>query len=166
MRIKNNNKFFSFFEKLNWVREMQYSIPPIIEKGNKNIIPKSIKIEFSDIKYNDSNFKKLILTKKFNRQEYITVNIVPIIMNKNKNKFFPFIIIISIIKSFEQNPLKKGKPHNPLINSGAIMTTSLIQNKLPLSDRFEYIIDKWTELSGGLYKVGFNYESDNCTSRR
>ena len=29
---------------------------------------------------------------------------------------------------------KKGKPHNPLINSGAIMTTSLIQNKSPLSD--------------------------------
>ena len=76
-------------------------IPPIIEKGNKNVIPKSIKIEFSDIKYNDSNFKKLILTKKFSRQEYITVNIVPIIINMNKNKFLPFIIIISIIKSFE-----------------------------------------------------------------
>jgi len=76
-------------------------IPPIIEKGNKNIIPKIIKIEFSDIKNKDSDFKKLILTKKFNRQEYITVNLVPIIIKKNKNKFFPFIIIISIIKSFE-----------------------------------------------------------------
>ena len=53
------------------------------------------------MKNNDSDFKKLILTKKFNRQEYITVNLVPIIKKKNKNKFFPFIIIISIIKSFE-----------------------------------------------------------------
>jgi len=51
---------------------------------------------------------------------------------------------------------KKGKPHNPLINSGAIMTTSLIQNKLPQAERFEYIINKWTDLSGGLYKIGFN----------
>ena len=25
---------------------------------------------------------------------------------------------------------KQGKPHNPLINSGAIMTTSLLQNKV------------------------------------
>lgn len=76
-------------------------IPPIIENGNKNTIPKIIKIEFSDIKNKDSDFKKLIPTKKFNRHEYITVNIVPIIIKKNKNKFLPFIISISIIKSFE-----------------------------------------------------------------
>ena len=64
---------------------------------------------------------------------------------------------------------KQGKPHNPLINSGAIMTTSLLQNKLPLSERFEYIIDKWTDLSGGLYKVGFNnsvYLSEKGTADR
>ena len=73
----------------------------MIENGNKNIIPKIIKIEFSDIKNKDSDFKKLILTKKFNRQKYITVSLVPIIKKKNKNKFFPFIINISIIKSFE-----------------------------------------------------------------
>ena len=73
----------------------------MIEKGNRNIIPINIKIEFSDIKNNDSDFKKLILTKKFNRQEYITVSIVPTIINKNKNIFFPFIINISIIKSLE-----------------------------------------------------------------
>lgn len=73
----------------------------MIEKGNKNIIPIIMNIEFSDIKNKDSDFKKLILTKKFNRQEYITVNLVPNIINKNKKKFFPFIINISIIKSFE-----------------------------------------------------------------
>ena len=64
---------------------------------------------------------------------------------------------------------KKGKPHNPLINSGAIMTTSLIQNKSPLSDRFEYIMNKWTDLSGGLYKVGFSnpvYLSEKNTADR
>ena len=64
---------------------------------------------------------------------------------------------------------KQGKPHNPLINSGAIMTTSLIQNKLSLSERFEYIMNKWTELSGGLYKVGFNnsvYLSEKGTADR
>jgi len=76
-------------------------MPPIIEKGNKNTIPKIIKIEFSDIKNNDSDFTKLILTRKFNRQEYITVSLVPIIIKKKRNKFFPFIINISIIKSFE-----------------------------------------------------------------
>ena len=64
---------------------------------------------------------------------------------------------------------KQGKPHNPLINSGAIMTTSLIQNKLPLSERFEYIMNKWTDLSGSLYKVGFNnsvYLSEKGTADR
>merc|ERR1712198_494673 len=52
-------------------------IPPIIEKGNKINI----------------------LINKFNRQEYKTVNIVPIIKKKKIIKFFPFIIIISVIKS-------------------------------------------------------------------
>lgn len=51
---------------------------------------------------------------------------------------------------------KNGKPHNPLINSGAIMTTSLIKNNLQLSERFEYIMNKWNDLSGNIYKVGFN----------
>ena len=64
---------------------------------------------------------------------------------------------------------KQGKPHNPLINSGAIMTTSLIQNNLSLSERFEYIMNKWEDLSGGLYKVGFNnsvYLSEKGTADR
>ena len=72
-----------------------------MEKGNKNNIPKIINIEFSDIKNNDSVFKKFKLTKKLNRHEYKTVSIVPNIIDKNKNKFFPFINNISIIKSLE-----------------------------------------------------------------
>jgi glutaminase len=64
---------------------------------------------------------------------------------------------------------KNGIPHNPLINSGAIMTTSLIKNNLPLSERFEYIINKWNDLSGNIYKVGFNnsvYLSEKGTADR
>ena len=102
--IIGTNIFIQNGKKINFLTLIKFHkiiIPPMIEKGSKNNIPKIIKIEFSDIKYSDSNFKKLILTKKFNRQEYITVNIVPIIIKKNKNKFFPFIINISIIKSFE-----------------------------------------------------------------
>jgi len=71
-------------------------MPPIIEKGNKNTIPKIIKIEFSDIKNNDSDFTKLILTRKFNRQEYITVNLVPIIIKKKKE--INFFLLLSIFQ--------------------------------------------------------------------
>jgi glutaminase len=72
--------------------------------------------------------------------------------------------------AFNELKLNKDlKPHNPLINSGAIMTTSLIEKDLSLSDRFEFIINKWTELSGGMYKVGFNnsvYLSEKDTADR
>jgi len=64
---------------------------------------------------------------------------------------------------------KDGKPHNPLINSGAIMTSSLIKNKSPLAERFEYIMNVWTELSGRIYKIGFNnsvYLSEKETADR
>ena len=53
---------------------------------------------------------------------------------------------------------KDGKPHNPLINSGAIMTSSLIRNQKEPSDRFEDVMNIWERLSGGIYKIGFN----NC----
>ena len=64
---------------------------------------------------------------------------------------------------------KDGKPHNPLINSGAIMTTSLIKNKSSLAERFEYITNIWSRLSGGIYKIGFNnsvYLSEKETADR
>ena len=64
---------------------------------------------------------------------------------------------------------KRGIPHNPLINSGAIMTTSLIYNDKCLSDRFESLIRLWTKLSGGLYKIGFSnavYLSEKSTADR
>ena len=43
---------------------------------------------------------------------------------------------------------KKGLPHNPMINAGAIMTSSLIQRQLSTADRLEYLTDLVTALSG------------------
>ena len=73
-------------------------------------------------------------------------------------------------QSFNELTLNKnGKPHNPLINSGAIMTSSLIRNKKAPSERFEDIINVWSRLSGGIYKIGFNnsvYLSEKSTADR
>jgi glutaminase len=62
----------------------------------------------------------------------------------------------------------KGLPHNPMINSGAIMTCSLIKPELEMADRFDYVLDKWTELSGGI-QAKFNnsvYLSERQTADR
>ena len=40
-----------------------------------------------------------------------------------------------------------GLPHNPLINSGAIMTTSLVYPDLELHERFDKVMDFWRELT-------------------
>ena len=73
-------------------------------------------------------------------------------------------------QSFNELTLnKEGKPHNPLINSGAIMTSSLINNNLDPSERFETIINIWERLSGGIYKIGFNnsvYLSEKSSADR
>ncbi len=64
---------------------------------------------------------------------------------------------------------KKGIPHNPLINSGAIMTTSMLFSDCDISSRFENIINIWKKLSGGLYKINFNnpvYLSEKKTADR
>ena len=46
-------------------------------------------------------------------------------------------------------------PHNPLINSGAIMTTSLIEKNLAQSERFEFASKFWNNLTPNTY-FGFN----------
>lgn len=53
-------------------------------------------------------------------------------------------------KSFNAIQLNpKGLPHNPLINSGAIMTASLIRPDLHESNRFSYVQKFWQRLAGG-----------------
>jgi len=41
-----------------------------------------------------------------------------------------------------------GLPHNPMINAGAIMTSSLVQRDLTTADRLEFLTDLVTLLSG------------------
>lgn len=43
----------------------------------------------------------------------------------------------------------QGLPHNPLINSGAIMTCSLIKPEMEESARFTYVKNFWEKLAGG-----------------
>lgn len=50
---------------------------------------------------------------------------------------------------------KENIPHNPFINAGAIMACALIQRNLDPADRFDYIMETWKDLCGGL-KPGFN----------
>ncbi|VDM82047.1 unnamed protein product, partial [Strongylus vulgaris] len=47
------------------------------------------------------------------------------------------------------------KPHNPLINAGAIIVTSLIRNHLTMADRFDFVLNEYKKLAGGEH-VGFN----------
>ena len=59
-------------------------------------------------------------------------------------------------------------PHNPLINSGAIMAVSLIKNEMRQSNRFDYIMNYWTKLAGNK-KINFNnsiYLSEKDTADR
>ncbi|MCM2422655.1 glutaminase A [Streptomyces sp. RKAG293] len=62
----------------------------------------------------------------------------------------------------------KGLPHNPMINSGAIMSCALIQPSLDVADRFDYVAETWRRLAAGS-PVGFNnsvYLSERHTADR
>jgi glutaminase len=61
-----------------------------------------------------------------------------------------------------------GKPHNPMINAGAIMSTSLIRPDLDAGQRFDYVMDRWRALCGDR-KPGFSnpvYQSERQTADR
>jgi glutaminase len=61
-----------------------------------------------------------------------------------------------------------GKPHNPMINAGAIMACSLLRPELDIADRFDFLMDRWRALSGGT-KPGFSnatYLSERATADR
>jgi glutaminase len=63
---------------------------------------------------------------------------------------------------------KQGRPHNPMINSGAIMMCSLIEAGMDPSDRFECVSEKWGKLAGGR-RPGFSntvYLSERGTADR
>lgn len=61
-----------------------------------------------------------------------------------------------------------GLPHNPMINSGAIMCCSLIRPGWEMADRFDHVAETWRKLAGG-GAVGFNnavYLSERRTADR
>ncbi len=50
---------------------------------------------------------------------------------------------------------KEGRPHNPMINAGAIVCSSLIKSSASPAERFNYVNKAWTRLCGG-NKPNFN----------
>jgi glutaminase len=61
-----------------------------------------------------------------------------------------------------------GLPHNPMINSGAIMCCSLLRSGDDLADRFDHVAATWRKLSAS-GRVGFNnsvYLSERKTADR
>jgi glutaminase len=72
-------------------------------------------------------------------------------------------------RSFNEMALnREGLPHNPLINSGAIMSCALLKPELEMSDRFDHVLQTWENLSGGI-KPSFNnsvYLSERKTADR
>jgi len=51
-------------------------------------------------------------------------------------------------------PDRVAIPHNPCINAGAIMCTSLVKPRSPLADRLEAYLNVWTDVCG--QRVGFD----------
>src|SRR6516162_9152325 len=72
-------------------------------------------------------------------------------------------------RSFNELALNpKGLPHNPMVNAGAIMTTSLIRPEEDIADRFDLVAATWQRLAGGR-RPGFNnavYLSERQTADR
>jgi glutaminase len=72
-------------------------------------------------------------------------------------------------QSFNELALNpRGLPHNPMVNAGAIMTSSLIRPDLDIADRFDHVAETWRRLTAGA-RVGFNnaiYLSERQTADR
>jgi len=61
-----------------------------------------------------------------------------------------------------------GRPHNPMINAGAIMCCAMIAPEQATADRFEAVMDLWCKLSGGR-RPGFSnavYQSERRNADR
>eukprot|EP00746_Dinoflagellata_sp_MGD_P154790 gnl/MRDRNA2_/MRDRNA2_85039_c0_seq1.p1 gnl/MRDRNA2_/MRDRNA2_85039_c0~~gnl/MRDRNA2_/MRDRNA2_85039_c0_seq1.p1 ORF type:complete len:1481 (-),score=304.83 gnl/MRDRNA2_/MRDRNA2_85039_c0_seq1:760-4701(-) len=63
----------------------------------------------------------------------------------------------------QQGAGKKSIPHNPYINAGAIMTSSLAKMDSTEWDRFTYMMSVWQKLSGG---VKPNFQNDTFMGER
>ncbi len=72
-------------------------------------------------------------------------------------------------RGFNELTLNKDhKPHNPMINAGAIATCSMIRNDVPVADRFDHVMAQWEKLAGN-QKAGFSnavYLSERQTADR
>jgi len=63
---------------------------------------------------------------------------------------------------------RSNLPHNPMINAGAIMCSSLIKPEESLADRFDHVMSVWKGLSGEV-RPGYNnsvYHSEKATADR
>lgn len=59
--------------------------------------------------------------------------------------------------AFNAHVLNKDRlPHNPLINAGAIMVSSLIAPEEEPAERYEMVIDYYRKMSGNMGKIGFD----------
>ncbi|XP_052780097.1 glutaminase kidney isoform, mitochondrial-like isoform X1 [Mya arenaria] len=72
-------------------------------------------------------------------------------------------------RSFNELTLDyQHKPHNPMINAGAIVTAGLLKKGLVIADRFDYAMDQFKRLSGQEH-IAFNnsvYLSERATADR
>uniref|UniRef100_A0A914W2S0 glutaminase n=1 Tax=Plectus sambesii TaxID=2011161 RepID=A0A914W2S0_9BILA len=48
-----------------------------------------------------------------------------------------------------------NKPHNPMVNSGAIIVSCLMKSEWNMADRFDYVLSEYKKLAGDGY-IGFN----------
>ncbi|CAH8596187.1 unnamed protein product [Dicrocoelium dendriticum] len=63
---------------------------------------------------------------------------------------------------------QQNRPHNPLINSGALAICSILQPHLSPPERFRYVENKFSQMAGG-HTLGFNnsvYLSERATANR
>ena len=63
---------------------------------------------------------------------------------------------------------REQRPHNPMINAGAIMACALIKPELNVCDRFNYVLDQWQRLTNQL-RPSFNqaiYQSEKASADR
>lgn len=62
----------------------------------------------------------------------------------------------------------RGRPHNPMINAGAIMACSMVRPGARPADRFDYVMSVWQRIAGHLKPVFNNavYLSEKQTADR